>query len=268
VAVVTLIEFKLLIPEVAEASGDQPEKWANTLNANASIINDRRNAKLPDSATFNSKVAVPSAQGFSPMVDAEFVSRKGRNAEEIIETQAQKIGKSFDKYTANLDYAFETVDDIPAKRFQDANNVKKTNWALGVADTTLRMTGDRIRGLSVSAICPYLLTADARVLGMLREGDVIISGAPIDVSLDGMANAYRVALTQMLTRAGLAIYRSGYLAARFTAQNLLVEAAANAFLDVAKADKFDNTGGAASTLKFIFEEGLFKLHGKVTKTAA
>jgi hypothetical protein len=264
-AIVTKIEFKLMIPLVAEASGDQPTKWSNSLNVNADIINNRRNAKIGDAATFNDKVAVPSSLGFAPIVDSAFVSRKGRDQAQIREAQAQKLGGSFKKWSGNLDYAFAEVDGEPAKRFKDANLSKAGNWADGVAQTTLRFTGDKIRGRSVSAIAAYLLTGDARVLGFLREGDEIITGAPYDVSLDGQANSYRAALTQMITRAGLAIYRSGYLEARFTAMNAALTQAANAFRDPAKANEFisEAPGEEDSFLWFITEEGLFKLHGKV-----
>jgi len=266
-AAVTKIMFKLLIPEIVEAAQDQPNKWQNSLTTNAVIINDRRKEKVPDSGTYADKVAGPSSQGFAPMIDASFITRKGKVADEVIETQAKNMGESFDKYDANLNYAFETVDGVPAKRFKDSVAVKKTNWALGVADRTLRMTGDRIRGLGAAPICAYILTADPRVLGMLREGDRITEGAIYDVSLDSQQGSYRTALEQMLIRAGLAIVRADFSSTRLTAMNALVAQAANAFLDEAKADVFQTANELTSFLKFIVEDGLYKISGKVTLTA-
>ncbi len=143
---IVTMDIEITVPVTVEPSGDMPDKWANGLTSNATRINDRRIQKIPDSGTFNSKVAGPSSVSFAPMVDSAFVSKKGRTAANVTRAQYKNLADGFDKWNDKLALAFATVDGVVAKRFVDQVNNSKNNWASAVASKTLRATGDRIRG--------------------------------------------------------------------------------------------------------------------------
>lgn len=232
------LQCKLYAQDVQEAAADMPVKWTSGLQSNAQVINDRRLASIPDDGTFNTKMVIPSNAGFSPMIDSAFVSKKGRTAGGIKLAQYDSMRNSFGKYNDGLDYAFETVDGVFAKRFKDAVSAKQENWAVGVARKTLRITGDKVRGRSVAPIAAYLLTGDLRALGMLRAGDEWLTGTQYNISRDGEMGLVKQGVNQMVLTAAMRIIEADYQAAVVTAQNAILLTALNGLADVTKADPF------------------------------
>jgi len=256
------VEFKLLIPNEVIADPSQVEKWVNTLCLDATLINERRKAKVTP-ANWNEKVAGPASlayQGFVSTINPAYVTRKGRLISQVKDYQSEKLGTAYPKWSRNLDYAF--ADE--AQKFKNNVTAKKDNWENKVKRGTLRITGDTVRGFGAGPIACYMLTGDRRAEGFFREGDDLITGTAYDVSLSGQQNQFRAALMNQLTRAGVAIINSSFSAVRFVDANNWIRDAANAFRDPAKAIGFatpDTPGN--SFLGYILEDGIFKLYGRV-----
>jgi hypothetical protein len=259
-AAVLKVKFDLVVPDSVEVAPDMETKYGNSLVANASIVNDRRKASLPDEGTYITKLAQPSADGFSPMVDSAFVSRRGRSATEITNAQRKNAAESFQKYNDNLDLAFATVDGVVAKRFVDAVNTRKGNWSIEAARRSLRLTGDKVRGRGVAPIAANLLTGYAIAQSWLRAGDTWGGGVPYNVAQDGLEGSLRMALNSLLVRAGLTIISSEFNATILLAQNTNIENFLNGVEDLAKANAFVQTEAAGDTYcKFKLDGNTFKL---------
>jgi len=263
-AFVLKTETKLYVPESAEPAGDMPEKWSEGLQNNAERINDRRQEKIGDDASFIQKVATPSSLAWKGMIDSGFVSKKERNATQITFAQSKNLATSFEDWNDKLNQAFATADGVVAKRFKDAVANAKDIWARAVASGTLRLTGDKIRGRSIAPIACFWLIGDPLATAMLREGDELIAGAPYNITMDGMRNALKAALNQRLIQAGQAILHSDFDADMILAQNTITAAMLTAMADPAKADEFVPV--IAPTVNFcsyVKEGALLYLHIRV-----
>jgi len=256
------VEFKLEIPEEMPPATQHTDKWANMLTSNATLINERRKAKVTP-ANWSEKVSRPAALGFQEFVSTinpAYVTRKGRLISQVQDFQAKKMDLAFPKWDENLDSVF--ADE--AKVFKDKVAEKKDNWEQKAKTGPFRITGDKIRGYGAGPIACFMLTGDARAEGFFREGDELITGPAYDVSLSGQQNQFRVALMNQLVRGGMAIINSGGAAVRFAEANAWIRDAANAFRDPAKAIGFatpDTPGN--SFLGYILERGILKLYGRV-----
>lgn len=212
------IQFDLLItvPLSVGPSGDQPEKWAAGLVNNAQRINDRRVEKIPDEGVFQSLMAEPSSAKFSPMVDAAFISRTGRNQANIIRSQYKNLATGFNNWNDKLALAFATVDGVVAKRFVDQCNNSKDIWAARVAAKTLRATGDKIRGTILGQIL-YWGTGDYRANRMTNHME--ITGSPYSFPQPGMERAWKAAMMGTLVQGCISIITADFLAAEIVARN-------------------------------------------------
>jgi hypothetical protein len=229
---------KIFVPDTQEAAGDMPIKWNNGMGNNAVTMNDRRKASVPDDGTFNLKVAIPSNQGFTPMIDSAFVSKSERTADMITQAQYDNLKAAFGKWNDSLDYAFETVGGVEAKRFKDAVAAKQGNWAVAVARKTLRFTGDKVRGRGVAPIASYLLVGDGRAMAMLRPSDLWLAGSEYNIALDGQRPAFKAALQGALVQTGIAIVAASFDAAMITLMNDALVVLLNGISDITKADAF------------------------------
>ncbi|MBI4712435.1 MAG: hypothetical protein HY762_03910, partial [Planctomycetes bacterium] len=169
-------ELTLYVPETVEPAGDMPERWAEGLKNNAIRMNERRQAKVPDSGTFNTKMARPSTLAFGPFVNPAFTSRSGRTPQNIKDAQGHNLGTAYNFWDDKINKVFATVDGVEAKRFKEKIDNSKDRWATRVADKTLRFTGDRIRGRGLAPIASAFLSGDARASGWVRESEA--SGTP------------------------------------------------------------------------------------------
>ena len=114
----------------------------------------------------------------------------------------------------------------------------KDVYAKGAAERILRMTGDRITGKSVAPIAVLWLTGDLIAKSLLRPGDDVIVGEPVDISASGMRSTFKAALNQRIIQAGILIIRSGFKASTITAENANLCATANALLNTALYESF------------------------------
>ena len=237
-ALTVALSLKLLVPEFQEVSNDMGQKWVNGLTGNASIMNDRRKAKVPDDGAYGEKVAAPSNAGFKPMIDSGFVSRSGRTATDIGTVHAKNGAAAFQKWNDGLDLAFATVDGVVAKRFVDSVSNKPANLERAIGAKTLRFTGDKIRGRGPAASLVEWLLGYAPAAGWLRTGDTLVAGAPYKIVDDGMESAFKAALAQQLVKTGMAISNADYNSTIMTEKNTELTALLAAMSDPTLAATF------------------------------
>ena len=259
-------EGKFLIPTSVEAAADMPTKWANGLVNNATLINDRRKEKVGDEGTFQTKVAEPSSAKFSPMIDSGFVSQSGRDADNIKRSQYKNLAGAFNHWNDKLDLAFATVDGVEARRFKDQVNNSKDNWASIAAQKTLRITGDKIRGMYAPQAI-YWMTGD-HLANQMTNGHTLVAGAPYDFTgASGLGQTFRAAMVNLLTQAGILILDSDMLAAELTAQNTRLNALAEMF-KAAAIDSFvePDTPATNSYIGYVYNDPDFLLHVRIQET--
>lgn len=267
-AAVIQMKYSLLVPDVQEVAADMEAKYADGLVINAERINNRRKYKIPDDGAYISKLAGPSNRGWTPMVDADFKARNGRNATEIKTIHSKNAQDSFNKWNNNLDLAFKEEDGIKAKRFVDMVVNKKGNWSEEVGKKTLRLTGDKVRGRGVSAINAHLLVGYDVAMDWLRQGDLWQGGEPYNIAIDGLEGSLKAGITQLVTRAGLTIIALSFNADVIERQNTNIMNFLNGMRDPLRCDEFDITTGATDTYcVFELTEGLFELHTQIVLTA-
>lgn len=256
------LDIKITVPTSVEPAGDMPDKWAAGLVNNAEVINDRRIAKIGDEGTFQSKVAVPSSNKFSPMIDAAFVSQSGRNQANIIRAQYKNMAGAFDHWNDKLALSFATVDGVVAKRFKDQVNNSKDNWATAVANKTLRATGDKIRG-TILGQASYWMTGDYRANQMTNHLE-IVDGAPYDFTPSGMRSVWKAAVMGKTVQALILILNSDFLAAEITAQNGVLAFVCDSYKSAGVVKPFISGGGATDSLyQFEYADPELILHCRI-----
>lgn len=235
-------KVRLHIPEVFPPRDDMADKWANGLANNATTMHQRLRDKIPDAGMFDQKLATPANLRYAPYVPDTFVSRSERDATGIRNAHYKNLLTGYDNWDAKLALAFETVDGVEAKRFKDQVNNSKDSWASRVAQKGMRFTGDRVRGRGVSAIAAFWLSDDSIASGMIREGqDEVLAGGPYNITPTGMRTAFRAALVQKITQAGVLIVNADYNADMILAQNTALATLLTGLADPAKADVFQAT---------------------------
>ncbi|HLD35959.1 MAG TPA: hypothetical protein VJC37_04495, partial [Planctomycetota bacterium] len=155
------------------------DQWSDGLKTNATRINEKRELAVPDEGTFQSKVAERSGRGFKNVLLPGFLSRAGLSAATIAKLQLEKIKNAYGKWNKKIAKAFATVDGIEAKFFKEQVDENRDTWAEQTGKTTLRFTGD-VREPGAVPLAAWWLTADNKAT--VREGDVIVQGAPVNVA--------------------------------------------------------------------------------------
>lgn len=232
------LDIKLTIPTSLEAAGDMPNKWAAGLVNNAELINDRRIAKIPDEGTYQAKIAKPSTEAWAPMVDAAFVSKAQRNKSNIVRRHYKGLANNFNHWNDKLALSFATVDGVVASRFKDQVNNSKDNWATAVANKTLRITGDKIRGRLASQI-GFWMTDDPRADQMVNAL-TIVDGGPYDGIYPNMQGPFKAGSMMIIMATFTRILYADFLAAELLIQNEILK-------DFAL--KFRNTFGPVDLVK-------------------
>jgi hypothetical protein len=182
------------VPWQAQIDPDHEVKYRETLVNNASRIYSRIQKKIKNKGDYIDKVATPASLAMPNYIKPGFISKGERNYSNIVSLHSQNAAISYAKYKKGLEHQFETVDGVPAKRFIEAVNSKSGNWTDKVEKKTLRFTGDRIRGLGVAPFAGYWLTGYMLSIGMLREGDELVTGEPFNVVIAGQRNAFKSGL--------------------------------------------------------------------------
>ena len=255
------LDIKVTIPTSVEPAGDMPDKWAAGLVNNAEVINDRRVAKIGDEGTFQSLVAGPSSAKFSPMIDAAFVSQKGKNQANIIRSQYKNLAGAFDHWNDKLALSFATVDGVVAKRFKDQVNNSKDNWATAVANKTLRATGDKVRGTILGQVL-YWMTGDYRA-NQMTNGLEIVAGAPYNFTSSVGRSTWKAGIMGSMVRSMISLINADFLAGEFTAQNGNLASFCTQQKSGAVKTFVQDGGALDSLFRFEYDDPTFLFHARV-----
>lgn len=200
-------EIELIVP-LYETPTRVKDQWAIGLKGAAEALNEKRKLRLGTEEDFDQRLASPSNQAYSPVLNSTFVSRSGASKTMIVDSQRSNLKRSFKKYNDQLDYQFATVDDIPAKRFKELVDRGKDDFADGVAARTLRITGSRAESLGIAGIVPLWLTNDPTVESYLRGGDEVKAGGPYLITSAAKRAAFKAMLAGQLVFVGIQIIKS------------------------------------------------------------
>lgn len=221
------------------------DQWANGLKDNAERVNQKRKAVIGNELDFQSKLASPATQEFAPMIDSDFVSRSGLSDSEIVDAHKANLKEAFDKYNDKLDFVFETVEGVFAKRYKEKVDLTTGKFSTGAAKRTLPFTGIKVEGRGPAAIASMWLTDDPMTERLIRGGDNVLEGGPIRISAKNVKAALKAALTQRIIQAGNAIIRSDYAASVFTDQNDLINKVVLGFVAPELGLEPFSTGGSS-----------------------
>jgi S1-C subfamily serine protease len=175
------------------------DQWAEVMKLNANRINEKRIIAIPDATGFSEKIADPSSDRFAQRITVTPDPRTGMTADMYKQNQRSNLVRSFNKYVTKLDEAFKTVGGVVAKKFCDAVDVAKSLFADGASARTIRATGTRLEGVGAAVIVPLFLTNHPDAMSKVRPGsDIVASGGPVNVTLNGQQNVFVSMLTQVL----------------------------------------------------------------------
>jgi len=252
----------ITIPTSVEPAGDMPDKWAAGLVNNATLINDRRIAKIGDEGTFQSKVAEPSSEKYNPMIDAAFIAKSGRNAANIIRSQYKNLAGAFNHWNDKLALSFATVDGVVAKRYVDQVNNSKDGWATAVGNKTLRATGDKIRGTILGQIL-YWGTGD--FLANQMTNHMAVTGTPYNFVQAGLERAWKSAMMGQLVRGCIQVITADFLAAEIAAANTVLAGLCSRFTGAGIKPwiEIGASTPADSAIGFIWSDPDFQLQMRV-----
>ncbi len=229
------------------------EQWVDGFSINAERINTKRKMKIPDMTRYQSNLVGPSVKRYKEMVNPAFISKSGHGAQEIINSHAANLSRSYQKYQQKTDAAYETVDGIPAKRFKEAVARSKENYAAGMAKRTLPFTGTRAEGLGVAPLLCLWLTNASIVEGLLTGADELLAGHPLMLTKPSRSPSLKAALNQRLIQAGSTIDKSAYDQAVIKAQNDETNEVVQGFVDPG-LNLYPFTTGGKSHIDFVNEE--------------
>jgi hypothetical protein len=260
----SIISHVILVTDVPQAAQAVIERWKQGLKDRADRIIANSRARIPDATAFNDLLATASIKGWKDVINPAFFSRAGLKASEIRDSQQANISRSYEKYRDQLEFLFETVDGIPAKRFKELVDQAAEAYAKGAAARVLPFVGYRPSGLGLTAIASYWLTGDVTTQGFLRGGDTVLEGGPYRICPQAKKPGLKVMLNQRLVQAGAAIVKSGMDAAVIAYQNQLTNEQVQGFTDPA-LDLIPFTAGGDSKVDFIVIDGRLYLEIKVSK---
>jgi len=254
------------IPNAQPVSDAMADRWANGLINNAAYLHQQMRTKIPDAGVFEKLLADGSNKKWRPMIDPAFVSGSERSSGDIITAQGANLKAAYDKWDTKVALAFETVDGVEAKRFKDQVQNSKDNWITQVEKKTLRMTGDKVRGLGAAPIAGYWLTGDLRASGLLRENtDEVLKGGPVNVARSSLRTMLKAGLIQKLVQSGVLITNAGYAPAVISAHNTVINDFIKGLQDAAYVDFQPTIDPVKSYCVFVWEEPIFRLEIQVVK---
>jgi len=195
------------------------EQWAEAFKLNALRINEKRLLMIPNEETFQSRLAKTSSDKFASFVNPAFTSESGLDGSEIISKQVANLKDAYLDYKEHLDWLFETVDGVPAKRFKEMIDRAREAFSRGVAKRTLPFTGVKVEQLGPAPIATRWLAGEAKIVGKLRDADKVLEGGPTMVTLNKSRSAFKAGLLGRLVQAGAGIIRANFSPAVISAQN-------------------------------------------------
>lgn len=223
-------EVKFIIPNFSTPDRVK-DQWAEVLGVDASRINEKAQAVISGEESFSERLASPSSASYAPMIKSTFRSKSGLTASQIKNNQRVNLKRSYDKWSGKMDYQYDTVDGIPAKRFKDVVNNSKDSMSAGLAERTLPLTGIKVEGRGLVALAAMWLTGDKRVEGMLRPGDDIVFGGAYRICPLKKRFQLRAMLTSQLIYVGAELIKADFLASLRTTLNQLTAEVIQGFTD-------------------------------------
>lgn len=239
------------------------EKWAQALIARAQKTNEARKARIPDGERFTQRLSGPAAKAYRGFINPAFTSRSGLDATDLTANHGANIYGSFQKYQRQLDFLFETVDGVPAKRYIDLIERGKQDYLEGVAKRTLMFTGSKLEGRGISPLAGLWLTGDPITEGELRGADIIVLGGPYKICPNSKKPGLKAMINQRLIQAGITILKSDFDATVMAKQNQLTCEQVQGFVDPA-LDLIPFVAAGDSHVDYIVEAGVFYLEIKVS----
>ena len=262
--------LKVLVPFSSPPPPRIVEKWARGAKNNAEFTNENPKLIVPDATAFQKKIGDTAAKGYSEMMDfmsPSYRSRKGKSAQKIINAQRANIMRAFENYDASLEYAFEEIDGEGQKRFKERIDNSKDLYANGLAERTLRFTGDHINtGLGVAPIAALWLVGDSKILGQLPPGSEVIYGGPVNIANPGLEPNLKSALVPRLVQSGIAVVQSEMDAVIIADENGLINKLISALRDNTVYEEFvEPLAPLKSHCGYVVENGQLYLRIQVVK---
>ena len=249
-----------------QTPGEMVDKWAEGFKNRAKFINEHRKARIPDGERFGARLAGVSSKAYRQVINPAFVSRAGASAQDIINRQAANLDQSFKKYDEGLDFVYQTVDGVEAKRFKEKVDAGREHYAEGMARKTTPFTG--IPGSRGPVVLAGLwLTADPITEGEIRGNDQILEGNPILITKPESRAAFKGALIPRLQQAGAAILDGGFGQAIMQAHNDITNEIVQGFVNKALQLVPFSTGGE-SHVDYLVETGVFYIDIQVAHKGA
>lgn len=261
--VVSHVRLMVTIPiDVAKRVVDA---WARGMKAEAEDMYAKMKSRVPSMDKFQSRVVGPAITAYSKYVNPNFISRSGKNEKTIKSGRAANLRRSYQKYLKKLEFYFETVDGVPAKRFKELIEKMKGSYGAGTVARTLPITGTKIEGLGAGPLALRWLTKDITIEEHLRSGDKILSGNPMLICRVVDAPAFRSALQGRLNQAGAEIIKADFNPVIRQEENDRTNRIVQMFVDPALNIVPFTTGGA-SRLDYIMVDEQPFLEIKVSVT--
>lgn len=259
-----IVSHVRLLVDVPETPPEIIERWKEGLKAQAERIAINRNKRIGDASAFIARMAGPAIKGWKNVLNPAYVSRKGLKASEINASFGANLSDAFKKYKGHLDYLFETVDGVSAKRFKDLVDRAAEDYGIGIATRLLPFTGYRASFLGLCGIACLWLTARSTTEGFLRGGDTVLEGGPYLICPATKQSGLKAMLNQRLIQAGATIVKSGLDAATIAAQNQLTAEQIQGFTDPS-LDLIPFVGSGDSHVDYVVDNGILYLDIQVSK---
>jgi len=255
------LDLKVTIPPSLEVAGDMPDRWVEGMLNNAERMFDRWMEVLSSEGKFQDRVAEVASQKWRKMIDPAFVSEAGKSGDDVIRFHYKKLADAFTKLVERYGSAFATVDGVFGKFFKDRVIGAKDRWAIAVSNGTLRLTGDKIRGMVVPQVT-YWMTGDPKASKFTAHVE-LIGGSPYDFTKGGLRKQFRSAITNLLVSAGMYILRADMDAGAIAAQNARLVDLANSFRKAGVKPFVVGGGATDSLLEYEYSDPEIKLHARI-----
>ena len=236
-------ELKLYVPITWEVAGDMPLRWKENLKTAGPYMFDRIMAKIPDDGTYINEMVTPANKAFRGMLNPSFISKSGRSADGIGNAHSKNMGRKFSNWLNGLQKTYAEVDGVKAKEFKEKVDAAIDNWANAVADKTIRLTGDKLRGYGVAPITAFYLVGDTRATSWTKQGDES-DGLPYNITTETERNAVKASLVQRLIQGGMMVINSEYNADVMDEQNTINAALLSKLREASRCDAFVDTPAA------------------------
>ena len=209
------------------------------------------------------KIADPAAFAYRNVINPAFVSKSGRTAQKIRNAQRANIMRAYGKFQTKLEHAFETVDEEQTKRYNEKVDQSKDTFSEGMADRTMRFTGDRVTGLGIAPRAGKWLSGEN--IRVRSEYDYV-AGTPVNIAIAGLKSQLKSALVPRLVQSGIAIVHSQMDSTIIADENTLINQLLSALRDSTVYEEFVQPWAALkSHCGYIVEDGQLYLRIQVVK---